>query len=79
MSCQAARRRLELALRHPRDRRGYEAAIGEALGDTNRLIALAEDLLTLARLGFRAEGRPTSTARLSALADALTRWRRLEA
>ena len=46
----ALRGELELALRHPRSEQAYRAAITEALDDTNRLIALAEDLLTLARL-----------------------------
>lgn len=45
----ALRGELELALRHPRDPAGYQTAIHEALDDTNRLIALAEDLLVLAR------------------------------
>jgi two-component system heavy metal sensor histidine kinase CusS len=45
----ALRGELELALRHPRDSAGYQASIQEALADTNRLIALAEDLLVLAR------------------------------
>ncbi len=45
----ALRGELELALRHPRALEAYQEAIREALADTNRLISLAEDLLTLAR------------------------------
>ena len=46
----ALRGELELALHRPRSLEEYRAAIREALGDTERLISLAEDLLTLARL-----------------------------
>ncbi len=42
---------LQLALRRERTVQDYRAAIEQALGSTRRLIALAEDLLALARLG----------------------------
>lgn len=52
----ALRGELELALRHPRSIDAYQAAIAEALEDTNRLASLAEELLTLARVSLvRAE------------------------
>jgi two-component system heavy metal sensor histidine kinase CusS len=45
---------LSLALRRSRDTEGYRQAIEEALDSARRLKALAEDLLTLARLGASA-------------------------
>jgi two-component system heavy metal sensor histidine kinase CusS len=42
---------LALALRRPRDAEAYRAAIGEALDSTRKLKQLADDLLTLARIG----------------------------
>ena len=45
----ALRGELQLALRHPRDVDGYRAAVESALGDVHELMALAEDLLTMAR------------------------------
>jgi signal transduction histidine kinase len=42
---------LSLALRRSRDAQSYRAAIGEALDSTRRLKQLAEDLLTIARIG----------------------------
>ncbi len=47
---------LELALHRPRDVSEYRSAVQRALADTERLIALAEDLLVLARLE---SARPT--------------------
>lgn len=41
---------LELALRRPRTVEGYQTALRAALHDTQRLITMAEDLLTMARL-----------------------------
>jgi two-component system OmpR family sensor kinase len=41
---------LELALRRPRTVEGYQASLRAALHDTQRLITMAEDLLTMARL-----------------------------
>jgi signal transduction histidine kinase len=40
---------LELALRRPRSKEEYETALRSALEDTNRLVALSEDLLVYAR------------------------------
>lgn len=40
---------LELALRRPRSKEEYEKALRSALEDTNRLVALSEDLLVYAR------------------------------
>ena len=42
---------LALALRRSRDAESYRAAIGEALASTRKLKELADDLLTLARIG----------------------------
>jgi two-component system, OmpR family, sensor kinase len=42
---------LALALRRSRDTESYRAAIGEALDSTRKLKQLADDLLTLARIG----------------------------
>jgi len=42
---------LALALRRSRDAEAYRASIGEALDSTRRLKQLADDLLTLARIG----------------------------
>lgn len=47
----ALRGELELALRRKRTVEEYEASLAGALEDTNRLIDLSEDLLTVARLG----------------------------
>jgi two-component system heavy metal sensor histidine kinase CusS len=47
----ALRGELELALRRKRTAEEYEAAVADALDDTNRLIDLSEDLLVVARLG----------------------------
>jgi two-component system heavy metal sensor histidine kinase CusS len=50
---------LSLALRRARDADAYRAAIEEALGATRRLNQLADDLLSLARLGA-GEPRPAA-------------------
>jgi two-component system, OmpR family, sensor kinase len=47
---------LQLALRRERSPDEYRDAIGQAIGSGKRLIALAEDLLALARLGADADG-----------------------
>lgn len=49
---------LSHALRRPRDADDYRRAIAEALDATRRLMVLAEDLLTLARLSEDDEGPP---------------------
>lgn len=55
---------LQLALRRERSAEEYRAAIDQALGSAKRLIALAEDLLALARLGSEdASGREDVDAR----------------
>jgi two-component system, OmpR family, sensor kinase len=54
---------LELALRRPRSREEMQAAIASAAEETDRLAALAEDLLVLARSdegGLRLEPEPLS-------------------
>jgi two-component system heavy metal sensor histidine kinase CusS len=51
----ALRGQLEVALRRPREGPEYRACLESCLDDVERLCALAEDLLALARL----EGRPT--------------------
>jgi two-component system OmpR family sensor kinase len=48
---------LQLALRRDRTPEEYKDAIGQAIGAAKRLIALAEDLLALARLGADADGK----------------------
>ena len=57
----ALRGELELALHRPRNLEEYQEAIRTALDDVERLIALAEDLLTLARL--ESAGRATASGR----------------
>ncbi len=47
----ALRGEIELALRRPRATEEYAATLRDVLDDTNRLIALSEDLLVVARLG----------------------------
>jgi two-component system heavy metal sensor histidine kinase CusS len=54
---------LALALRRSRDAESYRAAIGEALDSTRKLKQLAEDLLTLARIGADRMGASTASAR----------------
>jgi two-component system OmpR family sensor kinase len=54
---------LSLALRKDRDDTAYREAIEQALGDTRRLKLLADDLLTLARIGSAPE-RPKATLAL---------------
>jgi two-component system heavy metal sensor histidine kinase CusS len=66
----ALRGELELALRHPRTVEAYRAAIDEALGDTNRLVDLAEDLLTLARVSALRAAEPVAAAAVVAQAIA---------
>lgn len=51
----ALRGELELALRRPRTEEAYKDAISAALDDTDRLIALAEDLLVFARSSVASE------------------------
>lgn len=58
---------LELALRHPRDVEAYKQAINEALMDTQRLQALAEDLLMLARVGMSTVGATTEACSVQAI------------
>lgn len=68
----ALRGELELALRHPRDEAGYKTAIHEALADTNRLIALAEDLLVLARQEMTGHhGEPASVSLRNVVQEAV--------
>lgn len=68
----ALRGELELALHRPRSIEEYQVAIRAALDDTERLIALAEDLLTLARLESSSSRRDSTAFSLrSALDDAL--------
>jgi two-component system, OmpR family, sensor kinase len=58
---------LELAVRRPRSREELEAAIASAAEETDRLAALAEDLLVLARSDegvLRVEPQPVSARRL---------------
>jgi len=58
---------LELALRHPRSPEELRAAIASAAEETDRLTALAEDLLVLARSDegqLRIEAEPLSTQEL---------------
>ncbi|RYE86779.1 MAG: HAMP domain-containing histidine kinase [Myxococcales bacterium] len=64
---------LQLALRRPRSGDEYREAIEEVLGEVEQLIALAEDLLVLARQQGVAATTPrrTHTALGDALADAL--------
>lgn len=50
---------LSLALRRDRDEGAYRETIEGALGDTRRLKLLADDLLTLARIGSAPEGERT--------------------
>lgn len=59
----ALRGELELALHRPRSIEEYQAAVRSALDDVERLIALAEDLLTLARL--ESAGPPSPKRRFS--------------
>lgn len=59
----ALRGELELALHRPRSLEEYQAAIRSSLADADRLIALAEDLLTLARL--ESAGPPRQDRRFS--------------
>ncbi len=54
---------LSLALRKDREETAYREAIEQALGDTRRLKLLADDLLTLARIGSAPE-RPMATLAL---------------
>lgn len=58
---------LQLALRRPRTADEYKGSIEEALAETEALIALAEDLLTLAR----AQRSPTAAGESSDLGDVL--------
>lgn len=74
----ALRGELELALHRPRNVEDYQAAIRTALDDVERLIALAEDLLTLARLesAVRPSERrrfPLATAIQGAIRDSAAR------
>lgn len=66
---------LSLALRRERTAEAYRATIEEALDGTRRLTALAEELLTLARLGTRDAGahqRVAVTEVIRAAVDAVT-------
>jgi two-component system heavy metal sensor histidine kinase CusS len=54
---------LALALRRSRDAESYRAAIGEALDSTRKLKHLAEDLLTIARIGADHLGSSVASAR----------------
>jgi two-component system heavy metal sensor histidine kinase CusS len=54
---------LALALRRSRDAESYRAAIGEALDSTRKLKQLAEDLLTLARIGADRMGASIASVR----------------
>lgn len=74
----ALRGELELALRHPRSEADYQDAIREALDSTNRLIALAEDLLALARVGARGPGEE-SCASLGQVVEQAVRASRVRA
>ncbi|MEY4580761.1 MAG: hypothetical protein RL701_5464 [Pseudomonadota bacterium] len=66
---------LQLALRRPRETAEYRGALDRALDDVVALIALSEDLLTLARV--QAEPRSTQVASLGeALESALALTRR---
>ena len=60
----ALRGELELALRHPRTIDAYRSAIAEALDNTNRLVALAEELLTLARVSVVRDAAPIAAEAL---------------
>lgn len=64
---------LQLALRRPRSANEYRETIDEVLGEVEQLIALAEDLLVLARQQGTAAAAPrrTQTTIGDALADAL--------
>jgi len=59
---------LALALRRSRDAESYRTTIGEALDSTRKLKQLADDLLTLARIG--AERMGTSVASIRDVAQA---------
>ena len=65
----ALRGELELALHRPRTADEYRSAIQAALDDTERLISLAEDLLTLARLEAVTRRRDSSRFSLRAAFD----------
>jgi len=54
---------LALALRRSRDAESYRSAIGEALDSTRKLKQLADDLLTLARIGAERTGRSVVSIR----------------
>lgn len=59
---------LSHAVRRDRDADAYRASIEEALGSARRLVTLADDLLTLARLGAGPEG-PAEHVNLAAVLD----------
>ena len=63
---------LSLALRRSRDIDSYRQSIEEALGSARRLKTLAEDLLTLARLGAP-QDEPKEEVRVSAVIEAAAR------
>lgn len=69
----ALRGELELALHRPRTIEEYQDAIKSALDDTERLIALAEDLLTLARLESTASRKEGSKFSLRVAFDGALR------
>lgn len=73
----ALRGELELALRHPRSAESYRAAVAEALDSTNRLIALAQDLLALARLEVSASPAAPATVALRELVSEAVRASRV--
>jgi two-component system OmpR family sensor kinase len=54
---------LQLALRKPRSDAEYRETIERSLGDAEALVVLAEDLLTLARIGSDEPSTQTSTVR----------------
>jgi len=54
---------LALALRRSRDAESYRTTIGEALDSTRKLKQLADDLLTLARIGAERMGKSVASIR----------------
>ena len=67
----ALRGELELALRRKRSPEEYEQTLRDVLDDTNRLIALSEDLLTVARLGGQSRDVEEEVALGDALSEAI--------
>jgi len=62
---------LEVTLARPRDAAAYRAALEEALGATERLADLAEDLLTLTRMEALPPNRPIAPLRLGEMLQEL--------